>query len=169
LYPEELEQYELAIEEQAYPFEEKAISVHESNLKLIARGVYNQWIDKSLRKLAVFMPARYDKPEASSDIVASLESYTFAFARPTPVVPPAAGAQPAGTGQTKPAETAGEPAADAAAETDGPVQAADPSANTAADAAPVSEGQPAADIPVESDKQIQAQKSATVSVAAAAH
>jgi LysM repeat protein len=37
LYPEELEQYELALEEQAYPFEEKAISVHESNLKLICR------------------------------------------------------------------------------------------------------------------------------------
>ncbi|MBI5063321.1 MAG: tetratricopeptide repeat protein, partial [Desulfatitalea sp.] len=46
LYPSELEQYELALEEQAYPFEEKAINVHESNLKLISRGVYNAWVEK---------------------------------------------------------------------------------------------------------------------------
>jgi LysM repeat protein len=87
LYPEELEQYELALEEQAYPFEEKAISVHESNLKLISRGVYNKWIDKSLQKLAVLMPARYDKPEASSGIVSSLETYTFEIDRPTRPLP----------------------------------------------------------------------------------
>jgi cellulose synthase operon protein C len=89
LYPEELEQYELAIEEQAYPFEEKAISVHESNLKLISRDVYNKWIDKSLQKLAVLMPARYDKPEAAGDIVASLSTFTFAVARPAPAESPA--------------------------------------------------------------------------------
>jgi hypothetical protein len=41
----EMEEYELAIEEQAYPFEEKAIEVHESNLTLIGLGVYNDWID----------------------------------------------------------------------------------------------------------------------------
>ena len=87
LYPEELEQYELAIEEQAYPFEEKAISVHESNLKLIGRGVYNEWIDKSLQKLAVLMPARYAKPEEPSGIVASLETYIFATNRPAPAAP----------------------------------------------------------------------------------
>jgi tetratricopeptide (TPR) repeat protein len=96
LYPEELEQYELALEEQAYPFEEKAISVHESNLKLISRGVYNKWIDKSLQKLAVLMPARYDKPEASSGIVSSLETYTFEIDRPTrPLPSKVSGGEPA--------------------------------------------------------------------------
>jgi cellulose synthase operon protein C len=123
LYPEELEQYELAIEEQAYPFEEKAISVHESNLKLIFRGVYNKWIDKSLQKLAVFMPARYDKPEASSGIVASLDTYTFAVARPAEAVqkehadiagPPAAPA------------SEDEPAADIPVQTDEHAQAQKP-------------------------------------------
>jgi tetratricopeptide (TPR) repeat protein len=34
LAPLELEQYELALEEQAYPFEDKAIEVHEKNLEL---------------------------------------------------------------------------------------------------------------------------------------
>jgi tetratricopeptide (TPR) repeat protein len=82
LYPLELEHYELAIEEQAYPFEEKAIDIHESNLKLISRGVYNVWIDKSLDKLAEFVPARYDKPEEASSIVSSLETYIYEIDRP---------------------------------------------------------------------------------------
>ena len=80
LYPEELEQYELALEEQSYPFEEKAISVHESNLKLISKGVYNEWVDKSLQKLAKFVPARYDKPEEESAVLTSFETYSFAIA-----------------------------------------------------------------------------------------
>ena len=84
LYPLELEQYELAIEEQAYPFEEKAIKVHQSNLELITKGVYNEWIEKSLQKLAKLMPARYDKPEESSGIVGSLDTYVYEIDRPTP-------------------------------------------------------------------------------------
>jgi tetratricopeptide (TPR) repeat protein len=80
--PMEREQYELALEEQAYPFEEKAIQVHESNLKLIARGVYNEWIDKSLQKLAIAVPARYDKPELNSEVISSLDTYVFALDRP---------------------------------------------------------------------------------------
>ena len=62
----EREEYDLAIEEQAYPFEEKAIAMHKSNLELISRGVYDEWIEKSLQKLARFVPARYDKPEEES-------------------------------------------------------------------------------------------------------
>ena len=88
LYPLELEQYELAIEDQAYPFEEKAINVHESNLKLISRGVYNEWIEKSLQKLAKFVPVRYDKPEEASSIVSSLDSYIYEIERPVPKVTP---------------------------------------------------------------------------------
>jgi tetratricopeptide (TPR) repeat protein len=87
LYPDELEQYELAIEEQAYPFEEKAIEVHESNLQLIPLGVYNDWIEKSLQKLARFVPARYAKPEQESAVIASFDSYTYEIIRPQPPVP----------------------------------------------------------------------------------
>jgi cellulose synthase operon protein C len=92
LSPSELEQYELGLEEQAYPFEEKAIDVHESNLKLISRGVYNVWIEKSLKKLAELVPVRYAKPEETSGIVSSLETYVFAIDRPaaTATPPPAA-------------------------------------------------------------------------------
>ena len=83
----ELEEYELAIEEQAYPFEEKAIKVHESNLQLIQRGVYNEWIDKSLRKLAVFVPARYDKTEEDGGMITSMGVYTFEVAAKAPTPP----------------------------------------------------------------------------------
>jgi tetratricopeptide (TPR) repeat protein len=96
LSPLELEQYELAIEEQAYPFEEKAIHVHESNLQLITRGVYNEWIEKSLEKLATLVPARYDKPEETSGIISSLETYIFEIDRPVPPATPESGqAEPA--------------------------------------------------------------------------
>ncbi|MEJ2198834.1 MAG: hypothetical protein P8X54_09760, partial [Desulfuromonadales bacterium] len=77
LTPLELEQYELAIEEQAYPFEEKAIVVHESNLELMSLGIFNGWIEKSLQELAEVMPARYNRPEAESPVMMSLESYTY--------------------------------------------------------------------------------------------
>ncbi len=80
----EREEYDLAIEEQAYPFEEKAIALHKSNLELIPRGVYNEWVDKSLQKLAKFVPARYDKPEEQSPVIASLDRYLFAIERSVP-------------------------------------------------------------------------------------
>ena len=68
----ELEQYNLAIEDQAYPFEEKAIDVHEKNIELLSIGVYNKWIDKSIAKLAVLMPARYAKAEQQNTFIKSL-------------------------------------------------------------------------------------------------
>ncbi|MEJ2369001.1 MAG: tetratricopeptide repeat protein, partial [Acidobacteriota bacterium] len=108
LNPQEKEDYELAIENQAYPFEEKAIAIHESNLKLISRGVYNEWIDKSLQRLAKFVPARFDKPEEHIGIISSLGTYVFEIERPTPSTPPTAEAKTpiGGAEQTdlKPAE-----------------------------------------------------------------
>ena len=85
---QEMQEYELAIEEQAYPFEEKAIKVHEKNLELLSLGIYNSWIDKSLERLAKFVPARYDKPEVPSEIIASPETYAFEIERPAPPAAP---------------------------------------------------------------------------------
>jgi tetratricopeptide (TPR) repeat protein len=73
----ELADYEGVLEEEAYPFEEKAIRVHEKNLELMTSGVYNPWIEKSLDRLAVLMPGRYAKPEESSGPLASLDGYTY--------------------------------------------------------------------------------------------
>ncbi|MBE0598512.1 MAG: tetratricopeptide repeat protein, partial [Desulfuromonadales bacterium] len=90
LSPLELEQYELAIEEQAYPFEEQAITVHQKNLELIPLGIYNLWIDRSLQKLAEFVPARYAKQEEPSSVLGSLEEYLFEQEKP-PALPPVEG------------------------------------------------------------------------------
>ena len=66
-----------ALEEEAFPFEEKAIEVHRKNLELLASGVYNPWIEKSLGRLADLMPGRYAKFEASSGLIASIDSYAY--------------------------------------------------------------------------------------------
>lgn len=73
LNAEELEQYELVIEDQAYPFEEKAINVHEKNMELLDVGIYNEWIDRSIAKLAKLVPARYGKTEQNSLLVAVIQ------------------------------------------------------------------------------------------------
>ena len=73
----ELQDYELALEEDASPFEEKAITFHQKNLELIRAGIYNAWIDKSLAKLAQLMPARYAKEELSSGFLGSIDQYAY--------------------------------------------------------------------------------------------
>jgi TolA-binding protein len=75
LEPAELQDYEMVLEQEAFPFEEKAIDVHEKNLELMAAGIYNAWIAGSLDKLAALVPGRYAKFEASSGFIASLDSY----------------------------------------------------------------------------------------------
>ena len=70
-------EYELALEEEAFPFEEKAIDVHEKNLELLRAGVVNPWTGKSLDKLAELMPARYAKQEMSSGFLGSIDSYAY--------------------------------------------------------------------------------------------
>ena len=56
-----LEQYELLLEEQIYPFEEKAIDIYKANTDRAADGVYDEWVRKSFNRLATLMPARYAK------------------------------------------------------------------------------------------------------------
>ncbi len=69
--------YEMVIEEEAYPFEERAIRVHEENFELLSVGVYNPWVQKSLDKLAVLMPGRYAKNEISGGFVGSINQYAY--------------------------------------------------------------------------------------------
>ena len=68
----ELEQYNILLEEQAYPIEEQAITIHESNIKYLRDGIYNQWITASLRQLAELMPARYDKHEVVENVIEAI-------------------------------------------------------------------------------------------------
>ena len=67
-----LEQYELLLEEQMFPFEEKAIDLYKANTDRAPDGVYDEWVKKSFDRLAGLMPARYAKKERSEDVVTSL-------------------------------------------------------------------------------------------------
>jgi tetratricopeptide (TPR) repeat protein len=73
----ELNSYELVIEEEAYPFEERAIEVHEQNFELLAAGIYNPWVQKSLDRLGGLMPGRYAKAESSAGFVGSVDIYAY--------------------------------------------------------------------------------------------
>lgn len=68
----ELEQYTILLEEQAYPFEEKSIEIHESNVENGRNGSFDKWVSKSIETLARLLPGRYDKKEDQvgySDVV----------------------------------------------------------------------------------------------------
>ncbi len=67
-----LEQYDLLLEEQTFPFEEKAIDLFETNAARAADGVWDEWVEKSYEELASLMPARYAKLELSEDVVTAL-------------------------------------------------------------------------------------------------
>jgi hypothetical protein len=67
LNAEELEQYQLLLEEQAYPFEENALQVHEANVARIPAGLFDEWTKQSLAVLAQLRPARYAKTELAEE------------------------------------------------------------------------------------------------------
>ncbi|MDH3551283.1 MAG: hypothetical protein OER22_01575, partial [Gammaproteobacteria bacterium] len=67
-----LEQYELLLEEQMFPFEEKAIDLYKANADRTPDGVYDEWVRKSFERLAGLLPARYAKVERSEDVVTAL-------------------------------------------------------------------------------------------------
>ncbi|MEN8169003.1 MAG: tetratricopeptide repeat protein [Pseudomonadota bacterium] len=68
LNEEELEQYEMMLEEQAYPFEENSIEVHEANVVRIPEGIFDTWVKHSLEVLAQMRPARYAKSEQGEEV-----------------------------------------------------------------------------------------------------
>ena len=70
---EALEQYNILLEEQAYPFEEQAITLHETNMQRIESGLYNAWIEKSQQQLAQLVPAQYAKLEKGASYVSALK------------------------------------------------------------------------------------------------
>ena len=59
----EREQYDLLLEEQVFPFEEKAIAWHDANLQRTAQGIYDEWVGRSLQALAQLAPGKYGKRE----------------------------------------------------------------------------------------------------------
>jgi tetratricopeptide (TPR) repeat protein len=79
---DQLEEYNSLLEEQAFPFEEQAITTHEVNTKRAHEGVYDDGVKKSFAALAELAPARYGKSEVMSASVDALV--------PAPPPPPTA-------------------------------------------------------------------------------
>jgi len=67
-----LEQYEILLEEQAFPFEEKAIDLYKANTDRAVDGVYDEWVKQSFKQLAALMPARYAKKERGENVVTAM-------------------------------------------------------------------------------------------------
>jgi TolA-binding protein len=63
-----LEQYEILLEEQAYPFEEKAIAIHEANVQRSWKGTYDDGVKRSFSALSNLLPARYKKTETRLEV-----------------------------------------------------------------------------------------------------
>jgi TolA-binding protein len=72
LSADELEQYNVLLEEQAYPFEEKAIEVHEINVHRASNGIYDQWVKNSYAALSKLRPVRYAKTEKGEGVIRAL-------------------------------------------------------------------------------------------------
>lgn len=63
-----MEQYEILLEEQAYPFEEKSVELLAANAERAWDGFYDQWVKQSLNELAKLLPARYGKQETTAEV-----------------------------------------------------------------------------------------------------
>jgi hypothetical protein len=69
LKKDELEQYNVLLEEQAFPFEEKAIELHEINARRTTAGIYDKSVRDSITALGQLRPARYGKVERAERTV----------------------------------------------------------------------------------------------------
>jgi len=68
----ELEQYDILLEEQAYPFEDSAIDIHEQNASRSWNGLYDDWVKNSFKALKALLPGRYAKDELEMEAVYEL-------------------------------------------------------------------------------------------------
>ncbi|HET8761458.1 MAG TPA: tetratricopeptide repeat protein [Nitrospiria bacterium] len=75
LTEEQLEQYNFLIEEQAAPFEERAVSAYETNVRRTQElGLSDAWITESYERLADLRPARYRRSERLELLRRSMEA-----------------------------------------------------------------------------------------------
>ena len=54
-------QYQMLLEEEAYPLEERALALHAQNHQRITTRGFDQWIGQSLDVLAALHPGRYNR------------------------------------------------------------------------------------------------------------
>ena len=63
LSKDELEQYGYLLEEQAFPFEEKAIDIHTANAERVKDKIYDEWVKSSIAELSKLSPVRFARTE----------------------------------------------------------------------------------------------------------
>lgn len=61
LSADELDQYEILLEDQAFPFEEKAIEFYEANMVRTQNDTFDKWVERSLEQLKALFPVRYTR------------------------------------------------------------------------------------------------------------
>lgn len=66
------EQYGILLEEQATPFEDKAIGLYVANANLVKQNIYDDYVRKSFDALSKLSPGRYNKHEQSEGIVEAI-------------------------------------------------------------------------------------------------
>lgn len=64
-----LEEYQLLLEDQANPMQDKAIEILQANTNRVKDGAWDEWIQKSYNSLGELQPGRYKKPELGEDYV----------------------------------------------------------------------------------------------------
>ncbi len=69
LNDDEKEQYLFLLEDQAFPFEEKAIEFYEVNMMYTNDGIYDQWVTKSHQALKKLFPIRYQREPKIEDFI----------------------------------------------------------------------------------------------------
>lgn len=72
LSADEIEQYNILLEEQAFPFEEKAIEFYKTNLNRTRDAVYDRWVKKSVQRLGELFPGRYLRREKLEVVIDAL-------------------------------------------------------------------------------------------------
>jgi tetratricopeptide (TPR) repeat protein len=131
LSADELEQYDLLLEEQATPFEEQAIKMHEANTVHARDGIYDDGVRASFAALAKLLPGRYGKTEAVGTWTRSLVLVQKPLPAPEVVAP--AAAAPAAPAAAAPLAPAAEPAPRLAAQFDSALKQAEAGQGTDAE------------------------------------
>ncbi len=106
---DQVEEYNSLLEEQAFPFEEQAISTHELNTRRTRDNVYDEGVKKSFAALAELSPGRYGKTEmigVSFDAVVPAAPPPPALPDPPIATPANPTAPPVANSQTAPAASA---------------------------------------------------------------
>lgn len=81
LTAKELEEYELLLQEKAYPIEEKALKAYRVNVdRAVALQIFDPWIEKSYQRLAELAPWAFERAEKIS--------YPLTIVPPLPITAP---------------------------------------------------------------------------------